>query len=768
MLKRLLKSVLLSFIAFLLFSSVALAAWEYLFPITIVDTSNTTSAYYPVLLGFGGQTLVDASKIASSGNDTNMQIGSTSIKYMMATGNVTAVIPSLPSGGVVTANLYTGYSPEQSVFAIITGSGGYVTVADNSSLELGDNCTIEMSGWMDTDNGTDKNLVYKQDAIKVYISPTVSENVTATIGTLTTASENLRYSADSENSSATQDTWVLLKEITITENIQDAQVKFDIKGSGVGSAVFGKVYKNGVAVGSQLQSNADGTYITVSENLTLSAVIGDEIQAYGYPRATLSAYIKNFRIYFDGTGSSVSVSATGISSEEHMVTTHLNPSLLGIGIDLTTGMGLPSGTGLALNDPLWHDTLTGVTFNSIDSFTHVNTVTGATWGIQGRVFNGTSDYINVGNTVPFTTNNFTVSMWVKFDDVTWTDERVLIGTKYQNNGAVLGWYNSVVGGYLGYYQFVTPAGFANMDARIFTIVPNTWTNLVWVFDRTSGITISAYKDGSFYRSATNALTGSVASLTNLKFPYTSAILDSPMTIGEVQIHNIALLPAEILSNFNATKYQYTVGDQNFNYIASGGVSVPPNSNNWTFLQNNVMPYADNITISVGGTQQLYLAPNTMISGTNIPDRSLNSHNGTIVWGSNSGIALSYGEMTSYESWVAISNITGGFSVPSATMPATWFAAGENSANLPFYDSFSAVAVQTGQPVQSLYALAIIGVAFGVFIGLISFTRSALIAYIAMVAIFAFGSSMTIIPAWIVFVLIVVGVGIMYLYRQVSY
>jgi hypothetical protein len=185
------------------------------------------------------------------------------------------------------------------------------------------------------------------------------------------------------------------------------------------------------------------------------------------------------------------------------------------------------------------------------------------------------------------------------------------------------------------------------------------------------------------------------------------------------------------------------------------------------MQNNVMPYCDNITLSVNGVQQLWLAPNVMLSGATVPDRSLNSHPGTITWGSNSGVTLSYGEMESYESYYATANATVGFEMPSASMPSSWFASGENVSALPFYDAFSAVAAQTGIAVQVLYSFGIIGVAFGSFLGLVVFTRSALIAYIAMVMVFGFGASMTVIPGWIVFALIIVGLGIMYLYRQVA-
>ena len=177
-----LKPVICALLAFILTSSVVLAAtWEYYFPTTLVDTSNTTRQYYPAMLEFGGDSLVDSGKIDADGLDTNLQIGSTDLKYMMSTGNVTAVIPNFSAASTITANLYTGYSPDQPTFPVITGAGGSVNVTDNSSIELGDDWLLRVEGHVNTDNASDKNVYYKNGASSIYISPTVSGNITAGI-----------------------------------------------------------------------------------------------------------------------------------------------------------------------------------------------------------------------------------------------------------------------------------------------------------------------------------------------------------------------------------------------------------------------------------------------------------------------------------------------------------------------------------------------------------------------------------------------------------
>jgi len=166
----------------LLVGTVVYAAWEFYFPIAIQDTSGSARTHYQVLFDFGGQSLIDAGKIDADALDTNMQIGSTDIKFMIASDNVTAVIPSLPSGGVVTTNLYTGYTPEQVTFPIITGEGGYVTVvdADNPVLRLGDEFVVVQRGWWNTSPyGANKNAAIKASAFQLYNSST--DNITAIV-----------------------------------------------------------------------------------------------------------------------------------------------------------------------------------------------------------------------------------------------------------------------------------------------------------------------------------------------------------------------------------------------------------------------------------------------------------------------------------------------------------------------------------------------------------------------------------------------------------
>lgn len=557
MFKRLFISIMLALLAVMFIGNVVLAAWEYYFPIYLTDTSNATRTYHPVLLGFGGLALFESNKINADGTNTNMQIGSSDIKYMMSTTNVTAVIPTLYAKSLVTVNLYTGYTPVQTAFSIITGEDGYVGVSDNADMELGDNFSMSLSGYINTSALSTTNIFYKQDAFRTYVSG--AENITAAISVPT-------YSWTSPTGN-----------IDVSGNWTDNELAYDESTDNFTQE--------------DILTASWGDFL----ELTHAALDADGVRYY----ADTDAFI---------TDIDVDYSVNGVD---------------------------------------WFDVYQGA-----------------------------------------------------YADETWETKAFAEGVVANVTEVRFRFYNADVG--------TQTCSLREVDFREITGYTETETTV-------SGVTSDVYT---------------------------------------------------VTASANTTDLILDVSGSS-NSVALAGAIVLDNVNDWVFAEN--VPYADNITLSVDGVSQLLFSPTVMLDGANIPDESMSSHNGTITWGTNSDLDISYWETISYEAYsVPSANITGGFVVPNAIIPATWFASGENVSALPFYDSFNDVALQTGIRLQTLYSLAIIGVAFGAFIAIVAFTRSALMAYIAMVILFGVGASMTIIPAWIVFVLIVIGAGIMYLYRQVAY
>jgi hypothetical protein len=194
-------------------------------------------------------------------------------------------------------------------------------------------------------------------------------------------------------------------------------------------------------------------------------------------------------------------------------------------------------------------------------------------------------------------------------------------------------------------------------------------------------------------------------------------------------------------------------------------NVPDNTNDWIFTPQS---YWDYYKHTVDGSLIVHYEPDGMLTGATLPDLEGAAQDGTITWGANSNLSLHYGAMVSSASTSAATSSELGFDMPDSSLPSTWFASGANLASLPFYDSFLDVSNSTGQPLQVIYFMAALGLAFGVFLLVVTTVRSALLGVIAFNIVLFVGSSMTVVPMWLPFVILIVQIGIMYLYRQVAY
>lgn len=71
----------------------------------------------------------------------------------------------------------------------------------------------------------------------------------------------------------------------------------------------------------------------------------------------------------------------------------------------------PIQEGCVLYLPLWHKKLEGDVIYSQDDYGHECDVTGAIWGVDGRTFDGSDDFIGLGTTIsPFSA--LTIIVWV--------------------------------------------------------------------------------------------------------------------------------------------------------------------------------------------------------------------------------------------------------------------------------------------------------------------------------------------------------------------
>lgn len=111
-----------------------------------------------------------------------------------------------------------------------------------------------------------------------------------------TASDTLKHSNDALKS-ATTTSYVKVKEILLVHPMPACRVKFDLYTDGGAYAAFGKIYKNGIAIGTERSTNNTET-TTFSEDFA-DFVATDLIQVYAKRTPTAVAYVQNFRLYYN-------------------------------------------------------------------------------------------------------------------------------------------------------------------------------------------------------------------------------------------------------------------------------------------------------------------------------------------------------------------------------------------------------------------------------------------------------------------------------------
>ena len=156
--------------------------------------------------------------------------------------------------------------------------------------------------------------------------PTEIDEFKATIAYI--VSDDLRNSNDAERSSGLV-SWEKKKETKLNANLPPngaCRVKFDLRSGGAGSVVYGRIYKNGVAIGTE-QSSTSTAYATFSEDFT-GFVSGDLIQVYIYGADSI-VYTRNLRFYYHWQTSKLSlhplVNPLAVTSDPTISMTNQDP-----------------------------------------------------------------------------------------------------------------------------------------------------------------------------------------------------------------------------------------------------------------------------------------------------------------------------------------------------------------------------------------------------------------------------------------------------------
>jgi len=214
--------------------------------------------------------------------------------------------------------------------------------------------------------------------------------------------------------------------------------------------------------------------------------------------------------------------------------------------ELTIDLDFILDPSLVFYLPLYH--LDGAGFVTRDARGHLCTVVGATWGIQGRTFDGNDDYIDCG-AILTDLSTYTIEAWQKINDAAQTNQ-VIVNLQ---PGAGIPSFSTLWNAstqaiiYLGgsfYRTFET--GLANNG---------NWHHILFeVLD--DNITTTAFEvDGVAQEVASTASAGAPSAKTGLYIGRASTDwLDGD--IGEIRIYNRQLTTAEKQHNRLITRWKY--------------------------------------------------------------------------------------------------------------------------------------------------------------------------------------------------------------------
>ena len=206
---------------------------------------------------------------------------------------------------------------------------------------------------------------------------------------------------------------------------------------------------------------------------------------------------------------------------------------------------------LALYLPLWKRD--GTSFISDDAYGHLVTVTGATWGIQGRIVDGTDDFISVPDNDIWDSADFTLLIWTK--------QNAFAGNYWQRAFIA----HNTTGGAVNKWTFAhdgttSVLTWVNGWPTNPTVLSDAWTLSagVWYLIGLTriGSAFTFYKDGVANGTATNA-----TAFPNIAQPLTIGWGEgTPKTYdgitGEVLMLSRGYTPAEVQNYTLATKWRY--------------------------------------------------------------------------------------------------------------------------------------------------------------------------------------------------------------------
>jgi len=186
-------------INFISYDNLPTPVLDYSFQISFNETTGTSYTQLPIIVSINNSYLIDQHFLSENCTDTRVS-GFTAERPHLVVDDKLLFSDQVPASATYEAEYRNGYNSSE--MYLLTGVGGNITTTDAAPLELGGNFSIDISGYFDT-SGSDKNIVYKAEAYRVYVQ--APGNIRAT---KLTAGDAESYAVDAAVSSGDHDLFV--------------------------------------------------------------------------------------------------------------------------------------------------------------------------------------------------------------------------------------------------------------------------------------------------------------------------------------------------------------------------------------------------------------------------------------------------------------------------------------------------------------------------------------------------------------------------------
>jgi hypothetical protein len=642
--KRILTVVSIGMALILLIPAVALAyTWHIDF--TVTETGGTSYTSLPLYGLVNNSYLAANGYIAATGLNTRVYASDNSVLPHMLSEDKTWFVTPQPAlnSQVVT---YALGDTAVSSFKVIPGYSGNITTADDATLELGSVFDISISGYFDTSAGSDKNILYKSGACKLNVSAASAitfhalnadntDNWTMVANPVATGSHTVRIYANGFDAYLYLDGVQEDSESMVAMNLFTADAaltgtyynpynrttfyaagrywafylhnsKINYTTSTTGAAWEARVEISANVLGASAEWSMwfDGTSVYYAQRDDTRYILfrkGTPESDGTITWAAAEQSIDASPVFFGVASCSIAVASDGHAQIAYWETRGGSIYNMAIRNSNTDGTWATTG-GYPVN--VFNHSSTNMPptiiadYDSDDMYMFI--VQGSDNYLRGYYFNGAawSGTADVWGTITVATLPAGVSAAFESDD-----------------DIVAAWVNGTT---QNLFNVRFSGGGMGTQSSFGTFESNSAPSLT--FDSITGITFVYWIDGTsddlYYKTYTDGTWGSDTLLA-------AGTLDRAVCSPTYRFN--AADSIGIADSFNSSIYHA--------YMAWDWAWLD-NANSWSWMTNNSMSYADNMTMAVSGVTHLLYRPDSIIVGTTLPDESGNGNDGTFSWGTN--------------------------------------------------------------------------------------------------------------------------------------